>query len=261
MIRFASLGSGSRGNALAVVAGETALLVDCGFSLRTTTERLSRLGLTPAALAGVLVTHEHSDHLAGVFPLARKFGLPVYLTEGTWRCAEERLGSRAKEMRDLCRLIRAGQPFAVGCADVLPFAVPHDAREPVQFVLSYARRALGVLTDTGSITPHIVDCLKPCDALVLEFNHDATRLAASSYPAMLKRRIASDLGHLENRQALGLLDRLENKALQHVVAAHLSAENNCSDLVRSLLQTHSGVASAQVGIACQSEGFDWRSIV
>ena len=260
MIRFASLGSGSRGNALAVVAGETALLVDCGFPLRTTTERLARLGLAPDDLAGILVTHEHSDHLAGVFPLARKFGLPVYLTEGTWHSAEERLGSRAKEMRALCRLIRAGQSFSLGCADVLPFAVPHDAREPVQFALSCAGHALGVLTDTGWITPHIVDCVKRCDALVLEFNHDATRLASSSYPAMLKRRIASDFGHLENRQALGLLDCIESSAIQHVVAAHLSEENNCPELVRGLLETHPAVAGAQVGIASQSEGFDWRSI-
>ena len=261
MIRFASLGSGSQGNSLAVAAGETVVLVDCGFSLRSTLARLTGLGLEPKDLAGVLVTHEHSDHLSGVFPLARKYDLPVFLTEGTWRIAEARLGVRAGEMRALCRRIEAGRHFDVGGIDVLPFAVPHDAREPVHFAFSHAGLTLGMLTDAGWITPHIVENLRHSDGLVLEFNHDAGLLSASSYPAMLKRRISGEFGHLENRQSLGLLDAFSSGRLQYVVAAHLSAENNCPALVHALLAQHPATKGAGLAVASQTGGFDWREIV
>ena len=264
-MRFASLGSGSQGNGLVVATGETAVLVDCGFSLRATTERLGRLGLAPDDLSAVLVTHEHSDHLAGVFPLARRFSLPVYLTHGTWQAAREKLGERAQAVQHLCRVIQSHAPFVIGDLEVQPFPVPHDAREPVQYALGHAQRQLGVLTDTGWITPHIVEVLRSCDALVLEFNHDRLRLSHSAYPPMLKRRIAGDHGHLENEQALGLLRQIGTQRLQHLVAAHLSEENNCPQRVLSLmaeaLAPHLPDTTTGLAIADQKMGCAWRALV
>ena len=260
-MRFASLGSGSQGNGLVVAAGDTVVLVDCGFSQRGTVERLARLGLAPGDLSAVLVTHEHSDHLSGVFPLARRHALPVYLTHGTWEVAKRRLAERAAAVSGLCRNLRAEQPFMLGSLEVHPFPVPHDAREPVQFTFAHAGRRLGVLTDCGWVTPHALDVLRPCDALVLEFNHDADRLAVSSYPPVLRQRIAGEFGHLENGQALGLLDALDAGRLQHLLAAHLSAENNCPQLVGALLAQHPSMVGAGLGVACQENGSDWREIV
>ena len=260
MIRFASLGSGSQGNGLVVAAGEGAVLVDCGFSLRGTEARLARLGMSPADLCAILVTHEHSDHLAGVFTLARRYGLPVHLTHGTWSAAESRLAGRADAVRRLCRPIRADADFTVGALTVRPFAVPHDAREPVQFVFSAAGRRLGMLTDCGRITPHVVDVLSPCDALVLEFNHDRERLAVSSYPPSLRARIAGGYGHLENAQALSLLQTLDVGRLQHLVAAHLSEENNCPRAVEALLASLFAGDRRRFDIADQADGHGWRTL-
>ena len=146
MIRFASLGSGSAGNALLVEHGATCLMLDCGFGLRETVTRLQRLGRTPSDLAGILVTHEHGDHVAGVFRLARKFGLPVWMTHGTW------VGCREDDSALDVRIIEGDLPLSIGELEVLPFPVPHDAREPVQFVFSGDGIRLGVLTDIGEPT-------------------------------------------------------------------------------------------------------------
>ena len=174
-MRFASLGSGSSGNALVVEAGGARVLLDCGFSVKGTLERLGRLGLRAEDLAAVLVTHEHGDHVAGVFKFAGRFGLPVFLTHGTY-AAIMPVPGRAPS----CRLIDTAEVFSIGDLEIRSFPVPHDAREPVQFVFSDGLHRLGVLTDSGSITPHIVDMLRSCDALVLESNHDPELLAASS---------------------------------------------------------------------------------
>lgn len=184
-MRFASLGSGSRGNALIVEAGGTKLLVDCGFSLRSAVSRLTRLSIAPEEITGILVTHEHSDHLAGVGRFASRFGVPVYLTHGTQIAAEGCSGFQAE-----CVSIDSHSSLSIQNIQVLPFTVPHDAREPVQYLFDDGVSRLGVLTDCGTITPHIVDMLDGCDALVLECNHDRKMLADSAYPAMLKRRIA-----------------------------------------------------------------------
>lgn len=255
MIRFASLGSGSQGNCLVVDAGDTRLLVDCGFSTRTTVERLGRLAIAPGQLAGVLVTHEHSDHMAGVFKFACRYALPVYLTHGTHAAAP-----RGKLPLPECRLIDSHAPFAVGSLEIHPFPVPHDAREPVQFVFSDGAQRLGVLTDSGSITQHMVDVLSACDALVLECNHDRELLAASAYPAMLKRRIAGSFGHLDNHQAASLLQQISTRQLQHLVAAHLSEKNNRPQLAVRALSAVLGCSEAWIGVACQASGFAWRQL-
>lgn len=255
MIRFASLGSGSAGNALLVESGATCLMLDCGFGLRETAARLHRLERQPADLAGILVTHEHGDHLGGVFRLARKYALPLWMTHGTWVASRE-----AEAGLDL-RLIDSHRSMAVGELEVLPFPVPHDAREPVQYVFSDGLRRLGVLTDIGEVTPHVRDVLSGCDGLVLECNHDAGMLARSTYPASLKRRIVGRYGHLENSVAAGLLRQIDCSRLQHIVAAHLSERNNLPGLAVGAIAQALGCAESWVGVAAPDSGFAWREVL
>ncbi|MDY0006007.1 MAG: MBL fold metallo-hydrolase [Spongiibacteraceae bacterium] len=252
-MRFASLGSGSRGNATLVEADDSCVLVDCGFSLRETVRRLALLGRAPEDLTAILVTHEHGDHLRGVATLARRYGLPVYATPGTAR------GETIAELTTLCP-VDLRQSFAVGALDVLPVAVPHDAREPCQYVFRHRGRTLGVLTDLGCVTPQVQDSYRQCDALMLECNHDVAMLATGPYPAFLKRRVGGDFGHLNNLQAAGLLAALEQARLQHLVLSHISEKNNTRQraeaAVQAVLTTRVSVFSAD-----QASGFAWREIV
>lgn len=254
MIRFASLGSGSAGNALVVESGETRLLLDCGFSLRETQVRLDRLGLLPGGLTGLLVTHEHSDHVGGVFRFARHHGLPVWATHGS-------LAATAAQSAGVdCRVIDSHRPLEIGDLAVHPFPVPHDAREPVQYVFSDGIRRLGVLTDAGEVTGYMREMLNGCDGLVLECNHDRQMLAVSHYPAYLKRRIGGRLGHLANDAAATLLATIDTGNLQHLVAAHLSEQNNRPELAVEALVGVLGCAPEWIGVADQVAGFDWRQL-
>lgn len=254
MIRFASLGSGSAGNALLVEHGASCLMLDCGFGLRETVARLHRLGRTPADLAGILVTHEHGDHVGGVFRLARKFGLPVWMTHGTW------VGCREVDTELDLRIIDSHRSFSIGDLEVQPFPVPHDAREPVQFVFSGSGIRLGVLTDIGEPTAHVCDMLSGCAGLVLEFNHDAGMLERSAYPASLKRRISGRYGHLENSVAAALLSRIDCSGLQQMVVAHLSERNNLPELAIGAVVKVLACPPEWVGAASPDDGFDWRSL-
>ena len=252
-MRFASLGSGSRGNALVVESGGTRVLVDCGFGPRQLAVRLARLGLAAADLDAVLITHEHSDHASGLAACAARYRLPVFLTHGTLSGLTLRDGLTL-------RVIDSHAPFAVGDLEVRPYPMPHDGREPAQFVVADGRHRFGMLTDAGCVTPHMVAMLSGCDALLLECNHDADMLAGGRYPVHLKRRIAGRLGHLDNTAAAGLLARLDRRRLQHVVAAHLSQENNTPDLARAAL---AGVLACQpewIAVAEQEAGLAWREI-
>ncbi|MEW6119627.1 MAG: MBL fold metallo-hydrolase [Pseudomonadota bacterium] len=249
-MRFASLGSGSEGNGLVVEAGGTRVLLDCGFGLADCVTRLARLGLQADDLAGIVVTHEHSDHIGGAGRLARKYGLPVWLTAGTLAMAQDLGGV-------MVRVIDSHAAFALEGLEVQPFPVPHDAREPVQFVFGDGNRRLGVLTDAGCITPHIEAMLAGVDALVLECNHDAAMLENGPYPASLKRRVGGRFGHLENGQAASLLDRVKHDRLQCVMAAHVSQKNNTRALAQAALAGVLDCAADEVGVACQTTGFDW----
>lgn len=256
-MRFASLGSGSAGNALVVEAQATRLLLDCGFGLRDALVRLGRLGLTPDQLAGIVVTHEHDDHAGGVFKLAGKYRIPVWLTHGTLSMVERFL----PRQRDFAiHIIDSHQAFSVGDLQVQPFPVPHDAREPVQFVFHNGKYKLGVLTDTGMSTPHIELMLNACDALALECNHDLDMLMNGSYGWPLKQRVSSRLGHLDNASSAAILEKLDTSRLQHIIAAHLSAKNNSPALARAALSRALGCESEWVGVADQQDGFDWREI-
>jgi phosphoribosyl 1,2-cyclic phosphodiesterase len=231
------------------------VLMDCGFNLGETVSRLARLGLEPGALSGIVVTHEHGDHIAGVARLARKYSLPVWLTHGTLRAHFKALGS----LPDIIE-INPHTPFSIGDVQVQPYLVPHDAAEPVQYVFGDGDRRLGVLTDVGSSTPHIEQTLSGCAALVLECNHDAGLLANGDYPYSLKQRVGGRFGHLNNAAAGQLLARLDNSRLQHIVAAHLSRKNNTPQLAVEALSLALNCDKDWVGVATQEKGFAWREI-
>lgn len=252
-MQFASLGSGSRGNATLIEAGSTLVMVDCGFSCRETERRMRRLGRSPEQLAAVLVTHEHADHIRGVAVLARKYGLPVWLSNGTRRMLQD------NDLPDICGLDGAAR-IEIGDLDIMPYTVPHDAREPCQYVFTDGNHRFGMLTDTGRITAHIRDCLDACHALLLECNHDIGMLAAGPYPEGLKQRVGGPLGHLSNSQAGGLLEQIDTSRLQHVVAAHLSDKNNRPELARQALAAALACAPDWIGVAGQDNGLEWRAI-
>ncbi len=253
-MRFALLGSGSEGNALVVQAGQTRVLLDCGFSLNEAMSRLARLGLQAEQLDGIVVTHEHGDHISGVARLARKFELPVWLTHGTLRTQDTAFSGLSVTE------INPHLAFSIGDVQVQPYPVPHDAAEPVQYLFSDGTFKLGVLTDTGSSTPHIEATLSGCHALVLECNHDAGMLADGDYHYRLKQRVGGRYGHLNNEDAASLLARLDNSRLQHIVAAHLSRKNNAVELAVEALSRALGCTKERIAVATQDLGLDWREI-
>lgn len=248
-MQFASLGSGSKGNATLVRAGDTLVMIDCGFSLRQTVRRLSRLGVEAAQLDAILVTHEHSDHCGGVAALSSRFGIPVYLTHGTRRTG------RCDGSHDL-RPFNCEDTLRIGCLDIKAVAVPHDAAEPCQYLLTWAGHTLGILTDLGSVTAHVVENFRACHSLLLEFNHDLPMLLDGPYPPHLKHRVGGDFGHLNNEQAAELLRRIDCVRLRHLVVGHISEINNSLERAQaallSVLESLDGVT-----FAGQEEGFDW----
>lgn len=258
MLRFCSLGSGSSGNATLVEArsGITAsrVLIDCGFSLRELTARLTRAGLAPHQLDAVFVTHEHGDHVGCALSLARRHGVPVWMSRGTWQAIGQ------PDLPDVIRFARDGQLVPIGDLLLVPYTVPHDAAEPLQLAFSDGASRLGVLTDAGSITPHLLAHLSGCQALLLECNHDAALLAASRYPQSLKRRIAGRFGHLSNDTAAEILSACLHGGLRHVVAAHLSRENNRPELALAALATACGASVSELCAAGPDWGFDWLDV-
>ena len=256
-MRFASLGSGSAGNALLVEVNRTAVLLDCGFSIKETVSRLARLQLEPECIAGIVVTHEHDDHASGVFKFAAKYNTPIWLTYGTLKMVSRYLPNRHNLQ---INVVDSHTAFNIDDVEVKPFPVPHDAREPMQCVFSDGQHRLGVLTDVGRSTPHIEAQLSGCSALVLECNHDVNMLQNGPYAWSLKKRVGGDLGHLENSDSANLLAKLDNQYLQHIVAAHLSAKNNTPALAQAALASVLSCGADWVGIADQALGFDWRDI-
>lgn len=251
-MRFATLGSGSAGNATAVVEGEAALLVDCGLSARETERRCEALSLDPRSIVAIFLTHEHDDHVSGAATFSARHRIPVWLSAGTRRALGDRL-DRAHAVVEF----RPESPVALGPFAVLPVIVPHDAAEPCQFVVSTGERRLGILTDLGMETPHLLQQFAALDALVLEFNHDPGLLAGSPYPPSLQARIAGRYGHLSNAQAECLLRQLDRSRLRHVVAAHLSEKTNTPGHVEPLLADVLGSAT-RFSIAAQHDVLPWQ---
>lgn len=254
-MRFASLGSGSEGNALVVEAASghttTRVLLDCGFSAKELERRLARLQYGIDALDAIVITHEHSDHIGSALTLARKWSLPLYMSWGTAKA----VGADNADI-DL-HVLWGDETASIGDLEVQPYTVPHDAREPLQFVFSDGARRLGVLTDVGTSTPHITAMLTGCDALVLECNHDTRMLATSRYPQSLKARIGGNHGHLSNDAAAQILSGLDRTRLTHIVAAHLSQQNNAPELAQAALAHVLGCSTEEVMVATQELGFDW----
>lgn len=256
VLRCASLGSGSKGNATLIETDGVSVLVDCGFSAREAVRRLAALGRCPEDIDAILVTHEHTDHIRGVAALSRHYRIPVYLTRGT------QLAASGEDFHQTVT-ISCHSSWILGDLSIEPFPVPHDAREPCQFAFSNAAGRLGLLTDVGSITPHIVAKLARCDALLLECNYEPQQLFNGSYPESLKRRIDGAYGHLSNGQAAALLGRLDRSRLRYVIGLHLSEQNNTPEAalasLRGVLEEGRG-SPPEVRVAHQDGGFGWLEI-
>ena len=252
-MRIASLGSGSKGNGTLVDNGDTCLLIDLGFTLKESVQRLNRLDIQPEEISAILVTHEHTDHIHGVAPFARKFATPVYLSPGT---------CQAKSLGELPSLnpINCHAPFRVGSFDVVPVAVPHDAKEPCQYVLQSKGLSVGVLTDLGHITPHVRQNYAQCDALFLECNHDVDMLREGSYPWQLKQRVGGDYGHLNNEQAADLLTSIDLNRLKTLIISHISEQNNQPELALKAVNSRLQGWSGELVVADQGAGLVWSSI-
>jgi phosphoribosyl 1,2-cyclic phosphodiesterase len=253
-VRFATLGSGSAGNATIVQQDAEAIMIDCGFSAREIEKRLDVLEVQRQTIRAIVVTHEHGDHIAGAAAFSRKHRIPVYATAGTCRGAGGRL-SNAHSIVEFA----PDTVLDIGVFSLTPAIVPHDACEPCQFVVAADGRRLGVLTDLGTVTPHLLRHLDSVDALILEFNHDEDLLSSSPYPASLQARIGGRFGHLSNVQAEGMLAQLDLTRLTHLVAAHLSETTNSPELVAPYLRRHAPVR-ARWRIAPQHTVLPWCEI-
>lgn len=256
MIRFKSLGSGSTGNATVVQAcggsGAPAhLLVDCGLGIRELDKRLAAAGMLAEQIDAVFITHEHGDHIGCARQLALRERIPVYMSEGTYAAIGQ------PDFDGLLRIAADCQAFEVGGLQVRPFTVPHDAREPLQLSCTDGNRRLGLLTDLGHASAHVLQELAGCDTLVLECNHDEAMLADGPYPWFLKRRVGGDWGHLANSASAALAAALlPSGRLRQVVAAHLSEQNNRPELARAALLGSLGSA-VEIHIADGPSGSGW----
>ncbi len=234
------LASGSSGNAVLFSSGSSSVLVDAGISARAIRQRLAACGRSVEEIGALALTHEHTDHVRGVEVLIRHNPLPVWATAGTW----SELPIRTEQGGELV----SGSAVRLDGLTLLPVATSHDAAEPVAMIIEDGTVRVALCTDTGVMTPLLLERLRGCDLLLLEANHDADMLRHGPYPWFLKQRIWSRRGHLANHQAQDALDRVAGPALKAVVGMHLSAENNRPELVeqalRSVLPTGIGVTAA-----------------
>lgn len=267
-MRFTSLGSGSTGNATLVEArsGTTTsrVLLDCGFSQRELALRLGRVGLGLEQISGIFITHEHGDHVGCSVALARRHRIPLWMSRGTWRSiAPKPVADDPVAEGDLAGVLnfaRDGEPIEVGDLRITPYTVPHDAGEPLQVVFDDGVARLGVLTDAGSCTDHILAHLRDCTGLLLECNHDPALLEASAYPASLKARISGRLGHLANHIARDILAACVHPGLRHVVGAHLSERNNSPTLAKAALAAGCGASPDDLLVADPALGLHWLDL-
>ena len=249
------LSSGSGGNSLYIETGQSRILIDAGLSAKKLGERMARLGRSPQDLDAVFLTHEHADHVAGAGPLLRKHNLTLHCTEGTLRKISKRVG-RIPGFKP----IRADEPVTVGDLCVEPYATPHDAEEPVAFVVRQGALKLGHATDLGSATPGVREKLKLSDVLLLEVNHDVELLQQGPYPWSLKQRILSDVGHLSNQTSAELLASVLHRGLKKVVLMHMSETNNRSELAHAAVKQALGGQPAEIVFARQDVPTDWIGV-
>lgn len=255
MIRFKSLGSGSSGNATVVQARcgtqLVHLLVDCGLGIREMDKRLAAAGMAAENIDAIFITHEHADHIGCARQLALRERIPVWMSAGTY----EAMGR--PDFQGLLHIAADGHAVDLGAMQLKPFTVPHDAREPLQLCISDGAVRMGVLTDLGHVTAHVLQHLAGCGSLLLECNHDEGMLLASSYPPFLKRRVGGAWGHLANSAAASAAQSLLPLGLKQVVAAHLSEQNNRPDLARATLAQALACSPGDIHVADGPRGSEW----
>ena len=261
MLRFKSLGSGSSGNATLVEAQSgthtTRLLIDCGIRLRDLEARLIEAGTCAEDLDAIFITHEHGDHIGCARSFVKRYSTPLWMSQGTWLAVNKESWATHQH---LLNVARDGCSIEIGALQALPFTVPHDAREPLQLRCTDGQRHLGIATDLGHPSSHVVDSLQGCHALLLEANHDPMMLEASSYPSFLKQRVAGPWGHLANHAAADLLARVKHEQLSYVLAAHLSERNNTPELARASLSEAWGCSPLDIDIADPRTGSKWAVV-
>lgn len=226
-LRFCPLFSGSSGNALYLGCGETHLLIDAGMSGAKITAEMERIGLSPKELSGILITHEHSDHISGVGVLSRRYDLPIFANEGTWTAMKDKLGNISSKN---VRVFETGADFHIGPLDITPFSIPHDAAEPVGYSFYSNGRKISVATDLGAVRESWLKHIEESDLVLLESNHDVDMLKAGRYPYELKRRILGAKGHLSNDSAGKAALELVRRGVHGIILGHLSGENNFPEL-------------------------------
>jgi phosphoribosyl 1,2-cyclic phosphodiesterase len=261
MLRFKSLGSGSSGNATLVEAQSgahtTRLLIDCGLRLRDLEARLIEAGTSAQAMDAIFITHEHGDHIGCARSLIKRYATPLWMSQGTWFAIANEAWTPHQHRLNVAR---DGDTIDIGCLQISPFTVPHDAREPLQLRCTDGNRHLGVVTDLGHVSSHVVNALHGCHSLLLEANHDPDLLQASAYPSFLKQRVAGPWGHLANEAAADLLTRVKHAHLNQVIAAHLSERNNSPELARASLSRALGCTPLDIDVADPETGSDWMQV-
>lgn len=256
-MEFASLGSGSSGNGTMIKAGESTVLIDCGFSAKEAEIRLARLHTDPQELDAILVTHEHTDHIRGVSVLARRNNIPVYASPGTFEVLAGRDDPLIKS-QELVYEIQSGASFNVKDLTVQAIDVPHDVNEPIQYVCRVNGIGVGVLTDCGSYTDQMVEHFSNLNGLLLETNHDVNMLENGPYPWNLKNRIKSAVGHLNNQQSRDFAQAIFHANLQHLVLGHISQKNNEKALIKDVFDDYPSGTS--VSFASPSVGTGWYRV-
>ncbi len=253
-MRFSSLGSGSKGNASLIESGDTTVLIDCGFSVKQIETRLERLARNAGNITAIVITHEHSDHVAGLATLSQRYRIPVWITRGTFQ------GLTDKNIPEV-NFFNSHKPFSIGNIKITPAPVPHDAREPTQFIFESNGKRFGVLSDIGKITPHIEQIFTNLDSIFIESNHCINMLQVGPYPRFLKERVGGGLGHLSNDQCADFLKKISSVGMQHIIAGHISEKNNCPKLVKKTLSQALNLDHENIKIASQDRGVGWCELV
>jgi phosphoribosyl 1,2-cyclic phosphodiesterase len=257
-MRLKNLGSGSGGNATLIHAdghpGEC-LMVDCGMGIRELERRVEAAGKQPQDIRGIFITHEHGDHAGCAESWSRKYDCPVLLSRGTWH------GLKDPQFGGGMQFVRDGEHYPFHGLDLRPFTVPHDAREPLQLRIADRDVHLGILTDLGHVTPHVIESLLGVHTLILECNHDPDMLRTGRYPPSLKKRVGGDWGHLTNAQAGAVLQRVWHRSMHQLIAAHLSEANNTPELVlNTLVQALPEDHDTTLIVAAPDTGTDWIDV-
>lgn len=229
MIQICSMASGSSGNCVYVGSNKGHILIDAGISGKRIENGLKAIEIDPKSIQGLLVTHEHSDHIGGLGVMARRYKMPIYVTKSTWRVLQK-IKNVGIIPEDLIRFISPDESFLIEDIEVIPFKTSHDAADSVGYTFKNENGKIGLATDLGSYSEYIVDHLCDVNALYIEANHDVGMLQTGGYPYYLKQRILSDLGHLSNKMSGQLVEQVIHDNLYHIILAHLSHENNHPDV-------------------------------